>query len=199
MKALTRGMNLESVRQRLKPRGFAPLVKVAGNHRVRSVIAGRAYFRKLHPPVGPQQPQMNSHDGNASFGEINANCATRFKSGQRNLGCTGFAHFRAGQYRIAVKPEADIVCGHIHHFEIGLGLDQVARQRGGAVAQPQVGLLQGDDIGIQPVQHLDNTLGRVFLIQSAGFADVIAGDAHGRFVHNAYIGDLGVKIKMGRP
>ena len=81
-----------------------------------------------------------------------------------------------GEDRVAVPAHRIVLHVERHGDVIGVAGDHEGRQHTGAHAEPEVHLLQADDIRIDLGQHLEDARGIALAVGADAFVDVVAGD-----------------------
>lgn len=173
METMARRMHIK-IGQNVQPLMGRPFVEIPRHHspgRPRNSLGNRA---QLPDTMAADQAHMCRHQ--AKRGQVHTNGTARLQPRQRDMGHWTMGSTLAHQHRIAMPPQAHIIAGHRDHGKICLGSNQIAAQHRRAETQPTIHLLQGDHIGVQPIQHIQNTHRITAAIQPNGFADVVTGD-----------------------
>lgn len=176
-------MHRESILERIEPLMVRPFVEIAKDHGRPIIKRGEmgAYGVQLFLAGAAEQPEMNAND--PKIGQIDRHSAARLKPRQieamDGFDLGPFAH----ENGVAVPADGDGRSVDGEGYEIRVGLDHARGQRGGTGAEPHVGFLERDDIGSDPVDHIENTSGRALAVRAATFAQIIGGEPHGGGFH----------------
>lgn len=173
VKGPARRMNVEGVFKWIKSLPAGPFVEISEDHRGPVVEACEVLANgvKLFLSRGAQQAKM--HADHTQLGQVHSHRSAWLQSRQvetitRLDGCA-FAH----KDGIAVPADRDGRGVDGQGGEIRMRLDHPSGQRGWPWPQPQIGLLQCDDIGLKAVDHVNDTSGRALPVGAFAFAQII--------------------------
>jgi len=109
--------------------------------------------------------------------QVHRNRTAGFRARQGNSADPSDTNAAPHKHRVPVPPQTDIVHRQRHHVKIRRSCDQIIGNSCRAVSQAHVHLLQGNDIGVQFVDDINNAARIATTVKAACLANVIACDA----------------------
>lgn len=177
METVAGGEDRHGLGQRLQAPGGRPFVEIAGqDRRTARAVEPFDQIGGLSPAVAPQQPKMcrGQRDGATPRRKLGQNGPARLQPRKIDAVPAEDIHPRRKQDRVAMRPKA--VAGPGRDDAPAVALQQGAWEGGVTGAKAQIGLLQGDHIGIDLAQDPQDP-GRVAPpVETEGLADIVAGD-----------------------
>jgi len=82
----------------------------------------------------------------------------------------------ADEQRVAVPADAVRPAGQFDGFIVAVFSEHVRRDRARARAEPAIGFLQRDDIGVEFAEHRQHAAGVAAAIEPYAFAHIVGGD-----------------------
>ena len=159
----------------------APLIGIAHEYRGAGRLAAVHVIDMVKQggglPATPEAGEIEMHADHAQAlvaeRHQGGDGAARFEAGEMNQPALDGLLAAADEQGIAVPAHALVPRGQRHGAIIRMLLEQPVRKDGVALAEAAIGLLQGDDIGIKFVQHVDDALRRAFPVVSDGLANIV--------------------------
>jgi len=175
---------LEQRRQPLERRidpARPPFVEVAAEqrrHRFARLEMG-AQALHLQAAGAAQQAEVGGDDAQAAASDVEFGQHRAARLGMRQVKALGAQHGAAPvEQGVAVPAVAHRPGGQRHQRQAGFLFQRDEVEPALAVAQPAVGFLQGDDVGVDLGDHRDGAGGVVGAVVADGLMDIVAGDAN---------------------
>jgi len=164
--------------KRGKPRGRRPFVQIPQKRRgpFRQMRQFRHQGDHLTLPVPAAQAQMRGGDAQRPGRprKIQDQRAARLQPRKGQADQVGHRPAPTQQNRVAVPAQADGVDRHRGRGHADRICHDIMRQCRAARTKTQIGLLQGDDVGVQIAQDIDDAVRVASPVQPDAFMDVVA-------------------------